>query len=293
MTTPAATTVTACDPARLPDDAALLKAMLAEVLAALHSSRHESAQLRIRMDQLLRRLYGRRSERLDAHQLLLFDLLPEAAADVTPPADGGDGDASTDSKPRRKGHGRRSLPAHLPRDRRVYELSEAERACGHCGQLRVVIGEETSEQLDYVPAALQVIEHVRLTYACPCCEKKRRVAPATHTTPPTPEPAVPLTATPLSDSAETRLVPVSAGGDNGVIRLAPTLVTAPPPASRLPRGLAGPGLLAHLIVSKFCDHLPLYRCERILGRFGVSLGAEHTVRLVGPEPPRCCGPCGS
>ena len=271
MTTPAATTVTACDPARLPDDAALLKAMLAEVLAALHSSRHESAQLQTRIDQLLRRLYGRRSERLDAHQLLLFDLAPEAAADVTPPADGGDGDddGSTDTKPRRKGHGRRSLPAHLPRDRRVYELSEAERACGHCGQPRVVIGEETSEQLDYVPAALQVIEHVRLTYACPCCEKKRRVADATNT--PAPEPAVPLTATPLSDSAETRLVPVSAGGDNGVIRLAPTLVTAPPPASRLPRGLAGPGLLAHLIVSKFCDHLPLYRCERILGRFGVSL----------------------
>ena len=95
MTTAAATTVTACDPALLPDDAALLKAMLAEVLAALHSSRHESEQLRTRMDQLLRRLYGRRSERLDANQLLLFDLLPEAAADVTPPADVGDGDAST------------------------------------------------------------------------------------------------------------------------------------------------------------------------------------------------------
>ena len=36
-------------------------------------------------------------------------------------------------------------------------------------------------------------------------------------------------------------------------------------------GLAGPGLLAHVIVSKFCDHLPLYRCERMLARFGVSL----------------------
>jgi transposase len=273
MTTLAATTVTTCDPALLPDDAALLKAMLAEVLAALHSSRHESEQLRIRMDQLLRRLYGRRSERLDANQLLLFDLAPEAAADVTPPADGGDGDGdgSTDSKPRRKGHGRRSLPAHLPRDRRVYELSEAERACGHCGQSRVVIGEETSEQLDYVPASLLVIEHVRLTYACPCCEKKRRADDAITPPAPTPAPDVPLATTSLSDSAATRLVPVSADNDRGVIHLAPTLITAPPPASRRPRGLAGPGLLAHLIVSKFCDHLPLYRCERILARFGVSL----------------------
>jgi transposase len=37
------------------------------------------------------------------------------------------------------------------------------------------------------------------------------------------------------------------------------------------KGLPGPGLLAHLIVSKFCDHLPLYRCERMLARFGVTL----------------------
>jgi len=35
--------------------------------------------------------------------------------------------------------------------------------------------------------------------------------------------------------------------------------------------LAGPGLLAHLIVSKFCDHLPLYRSERMLARFAVAL----------------------
>lgn len=46
---------------------------------------------------------------------------------------------------------------------------------------------------------------------------------------------------------------------------------APRPPAPIARGLAGSGLLAHLIVSKFCDHLPLYRCERMLARFGVSL----------------------
>jgi len=35
--------------------------------------------------------------------------------------------------------------------------------------------------------------------------------------------------------------------------------------------LAAPGLLAHVIVSKFGDHLPLYRLEHIFGRSGVSL----------------------
>ena len=37
------------------------------------------------------------------------------------------------------------------------------------------------------------------------------------------------------------------------------------------RGRPGPGLLAHVIVSKYVDHLPLYRQERILARQGVSL----------------------
>src|SRR5262249_41402809 len=57
------TTVTACDPADLPDDPALLKAMLAEALAALRASRQEGDRLRQRLDQLLRRLFGRRYDK--------------------------------------------------------------------------------------------------------------------------------------------------------------------------------------------------------------------------------------
>lgn len=51
----------------------------------------------------------------------------------------------------------------------------------------------------------------------------------------------------------------------------PTVVAAPLPASPIPKGLPGPGLLAHLIVSKYADHLPLYRLERIYDRQGVFL----------------------
>jgi transposase len=183
MNPAAATAVSAVDPTDLPDDTALLKAMLAEALAALRTSQHEAEQLRQRMDQLLRRLFGRRSERLNPHQLLLFAEPPadEAVTPVTPT------NAGEAAKPRRKGHGRQQLPRHLPRDRRVYELSEAERLCHGCGKARVVIGQEVSEQLDYEPASLTVVEHVRLTYACPCCAKQRQAgapsAPAV-TTPP-------------------------------------------------------------------------------------------------------------
>jgi transposase len=264
MSAATAAAIPAIEPAHLPDDPALLKAMRAEVLAALRASRQEGERLRQRLDQLLRRLYGPRSESLNPDQLLLFAEPPQAEAMASsPPMEPGELE-----KPRRKGHGRQQLPRHLPRDRRVYELSEAERLCTGCGQARVVIGLEVSEQLDYEPASLTVIEHVRLTYACPCCEKQRQAgAPVAPAAPPAP--ATPNTATAsfsmseLTDTAATCLIPVG--------RAASTFLTAPRPPSPIARGLAGPGLLAHVIVGKFCDHLPLYRCERMLARFGVSL----------------------
>ena len=79
------------------------------------------------------------------------------------------------TKPRRKGHGRQQLPKHLPRDRRVYELSEAERLCHGCGQARVVIGQEVSEKLDYEPASLTVLRQAQTTAAA-----GRRTAGAAH-----------------------------------------------------------------------------------------------------------------
>jgi hypothetical protein len=56
MSPAAAVTIAAIEPADLPNDPALLKAMLTEVLAALRASRQEGDQLRQRLDQLLRRL---------------------------------------------------------------------------------------------------------------------------------------------------------------------------------------------------------------------------------------------
>jgi transposase len=53
-----------------------------------------------------------------------------------------------------------------------------------------------------------------------------------------------------------------------------TFTTAAKPAQPLGRGLPGPGLLAPVIVSKYGDHLPLYRLEHILGRCGVSLSRQ-------------------
>src|SRR5215471_3442023 len=100
MSASAATAVPAVDPADLPDDPALLKAMLTEVLAALRASRQEGERLRQRLDQLLRRLYGPRSERLNPDQPLLFDE-PAAEGGLTPSPPTNPGESA---KPRRKGH---------------------------------------------------------------------------------------------------------------------------------------------------------------------------------------------
>jgi transposase len=49
------------------------------------------------------------------------------------------------------------------------------------------------------------------------------------------------------------------------------VISATKPAMPIPKGLPGPGLLAHLIVSKYVDHLPLYRLERVYDRQGIFL----------------------
>jgi transposase len=103
----------------------------------------------------------------------------------------------------------------------VHDVAPAQRLCPGCGQERTAIGEEVSEQLDYQPASLFVVEHVRCKYACPHCQE--------HVT------------------------------------------TAGKPAQPIDKGLPGPGLLAHVAVSKYLDHLPLHRLERIFSRHGVEL----------------------
>jgi transposase len=56
---------------------------------------------------------------------------------------------------------------------------------------------------------------------------------------------------------------------------------APAPSLPVPRGRAGPGLLAHVLVSKFADHLPLYRQSAIYSREGLELSRSTLADWVG------------
>ena len=59
------------------------------------------------------------------------------------------------------------------------------------------------------------------------------------------------------------------------------VVQAPAPERVIDRGLPGPGLLAHVITSKFADHTPLYRQSQIFAREGVELDRSILARWVG------------
>jgi transposase len=263
--------------------------MVLELLATVANRDRELAGVRHRLELLLRRLYGPRGERYDPNQPWLFAEVaagaetPGAAtataaasdtttAAVTPP----DGTAPT-TKPKAKPHGRRRLPANLRREPRHHELTEAQRLCPGCGQLRIDIGVDRSEQLDYRPASLFVIEHVVHKYACPCC----RTAAGAEPPAPAASEAVPLASpapepTPVPDPAASPPEPTH-GAAAPVPPVPPgpptpaVVIAAPKPALPIAKGLPGPGLLAHLIVSKYADHLPLYRLERIYERQGLFL----------------------
>jgi transposase len=249
--------------AALPDDPALLKRLLEEVLASLQQARTDNASLRHRLDALLRRLYGPRSERCDPSQLLLFALAAEAAAAPAAATTEAAAEAATAQR-RCRPHGRRRLPADLPRQECQHQLTEAERPCPTCGELRIDIGVDTSEQLEYRPASLFVVAHQVHKYVCPGCRRAASAAP----TPANEEAPVvsleqPETATPVPPPASPS---AQAAATESVV-----VVSAVKPAAPIAKGLPGPGLLAHLIVSKYTDHLPLYRLERIYERQGVLL----------------------
>jgi transposase len=157
--------------AALPNDPLILQQMIVELLAVLRDTRRQNEELQHRLDLLLRRLYGPRTERFDPNQPLL---IPDAF-EAPESSDTGDTaqpepEPGTAAPKKARPHGRRPLPKNLPRVPRVYELTEAERRCPECGETRTQIGAERSEQLDYKPASLFVVEHVRCTYACPHCE---------------------------------------------------------------------------------------------------------------------------
>jgi transposase len=81
-----------------------------------------------------------------------------------------------ETKPLKGEPGRKALAGHLPRIEIRHELPESERTCA-CGTPLTEIAPEVSEQIDYVPAKVQVLRHLRAKYVCPGCEQCVKTAP--------------------------------------------------------------------------------------------------------------------
>ena len=166
------TATTSVNTAALPDDPAVLKRMIAELLRELRKERRDKESAERRLDALLRRYYERQA---NPDQPLLFPDANEAPAAAESPVA-----AAPEKMTSRRGkcqpHGRRRPARNLRREQRRYELTQAERLCPECGSERQEIGVESTAQYDFKPAEVFVVEHQRVKYACKCCQGEVAIA---------------------------------------------------------------------------------------------------------------------
>ena len=178
----------------------------------------ENSELRAKIQQLLHERYGKKSEKLPEEELPVIDeanVTPEEAAAIQEVEQQISVASYTRGKPKRK-----PIPKEFVRETIVHDLPLNQQICS-CGCNLHCIGEDLHEQLDYIPAKIKVLVHIRKKYGCRNCEIG--------------------------------------------------ITMAPMPKDFIPKGLAAPGLLSHVILSKYEDHIPLYRQEKMWQRLGIEL----------------------
>lgn len=245
----------------LRDEISALKAQLASQ-AANHQQR--VLELTIEIAALKRQLFGPKSERVHHQeaQMQLLLILEELGRFNNGDVDAGDraeallgelrdeaDKAATPVQPpvrptkTRKPPKRRKLElSDLPVERIVLEPFER---TGPGGENLVKIGEEVSHHVDHRPGSLVRVEVVRPKYLRPA-DVATAASSATSTT----------TSVDESEDGPAPLVNV---------------IVADTVELPIAKGMAGPGLLARVLVSKYGDHLPLHRQEGIFKREGLVL----------------------
>jgi transposase len=176
------------NPAKIIAELSQENTSLKQLLAAL---KPENATLKVllhealqRIDYLIekqrldrQRLFGASSEK-NSSQLNLFNEAESAAEEAPPATADTEPESESASKPTpKKRAGRRPLPAHLERRDVVHDLSEDEKICSTHGTPLRCIGEDVTEQLEYQPAKLIVLRHIRKKYVCDPCNTAPITAP--------------------------------------------------------------------------------------------------------------------
>src|SRR5271168_1308258 len=217
----------------LPDDVEGLRALVLTLVAerdaalgerdAVISERDALQEQNDRIRHLLLKLkrmqFGAKSERLPEEQLQLgLEALEQAVARGEAEAEKRDPELHKDRVSKRRAS-RGALPVHLPRIE--VTLAPEDTACPCCQVAMTVIGEDSSERLDVIPAQFRVIVTKRPKLVCRAC-----------------------------------------GGP---------VVQMPAPARLIEGGIPTEALVAHVLVARYADHLPLYRQAQIMARQGVIL----------------------
>jgi transposase len=213
-------------PQSLPEDIEALRALVLATFVERDAAVSERDTLLAQNDRLRHLLlkltrmhFGARSERLPEEQLQLgLEALEQAIAKGDAEAEKQDPELRKDNAAKRRAS-RGALPAHLPRIE--VTLAPEDTACPCCQAAMTVIGEDTSERLDVIPAQYRVIVTKRPKLACRAC--------------------------------------------------AGTVVQAPAPARLIEGGIPTEALVAHVLVARYADHLPLYRQTQMMARQGVIL----------------------
>ncbi|MGO4915696.1 IS66 family transposase [Pseudogemmobacter sp. W21_MBD1_M6] len=209
----------------LPEDPTELRAVSELMAAEIKAQAYQIEKLKKELAGHRKARFGSKSETMDQ---LAFDLQEDteiaaaSEAQKTAPETDTDQDA-----PAKRNHNRAPLPDHLERQEEILSPGDA---CGDCGGALKQLGEDVTEELEYVPGHFVVKRIVRPRMTCTCCE---------------------------------------------------AFAQAELPSRPITRGRPGPGLLAHVLVGKYCDHLPLYRQSEIYARDKVDLHRSTLTDWVG------------
>jgi len=206
----------------LPNNAAALKGLVTSLASEVKSQALLIEKLKHQLAGMRQHRFGSRSEALDQLALTLEDEEIAASAQEPAPVDADQPATPPKGKPKRK-----PLPSHLPRNETTLSPGDS---CGECGGDLKTLGEDVTEELEYIPGRFVVNRIIRPRMTCTCCE---------------------------------------------------TFHQADLPWRPIERGRPGSGLIAHVLVSKYGDHLPLYRQSQIFKREGVDLDRSTLAGWVG------------
>jgi hypothetical protein len=160
-------------PSKLPTEVEQLQKLVLELKEYSDGLFDEKETLKHRLQQMLRHRFSSRSEKFSPGQKLLnFPGVKEALAaaglapsDLTVNPEATDEDKQEQPEPQ-KPTGRKKLPVELPREEIIYDVADEDKSCDKCGEDLIRIGEDTTEQLEYVPGYFKVIKNIQIKYGC-------------------------------------------------------------------------------------------------------------------------------